>query len=70
MMNVVYLAFFVANLAMFLIFGSTYLFKYNANLTLEPILVVVFAAHCVFFARGAYRAVQAWFVGEEEIAPL
>jgi hypothetical protein len=70
MMNVVYLVFFVANLAMFLIFGSTYLFKYNANLTLEPILMALAFAHCIFFARGAYRAVQSWFVGEEEIAPL
>jgi hypothetical protein len=70
MLNVLYLVFFIVNFAMFLIFGSTYLFKYNANLTLEPILIVVFGAHCVFFARGAYRAVQAWFAGEEEIAPL
>ena len=70
MMNVLYLVFFIVNLAMVLIFGSTYLFKYNANLTLEPILMALSIAHCAFFARGAYRAVQAWFVGEEDIAPL
>jgi len=70
MMNVLHLALFVANLAMALIFGSTYLFKYNANLTLEPLIMVLSCIHCVFFARGAYLAVKAWFVGEEEIAPL
>lgn len=69
-MNILYLALFVANLAMALIFGATYMFKYNANLTLEPLIMVLSVIHCVYFARGAYRAVKVWFVGQEEVATL